>query len=199
MSTVDTSIVDSSNVDTSTVELRFAALPGHVRTARLIAMAVARRTLVPVDALEEIKLAVGEACLRAVNVNLRRAPQELVLVRMTSADGVFTVSVTDSGEPGDDAAPGPDGGLVGLSGLSGLLGAVGFGPDAAGGLGAAHLPGDAESTGPGSALPPGIGLALIEGLVDDVEVRRRPDSVGTIVTMTWDTKSLLDDPLATAR
>jgi anti-sigma regulatory factor (Ser/Thr protein kinase) len=196
MSTVDTSIVDTSTVDTSTVELRFAALPGHVRTARLIAMAVARRSLVPIDALEEIKLAVGEACLRAVNVNLRRAPQELILVRMTSADGVFTVSVTDSGEPGDDAAPGPDGGLVGLSGL---LGAVGFGPNGAGGAGAGYLPGDADSTGAGSALPPGIGLALIEGLVDDVEVRRRPDSVGTIVTMTWDTKSLLDDPLATAR
>jgi anti-sigma regulatory factor (Ser/Thr protein kinase) len=197
MSTVDTSTVDTPTLGTSTVELRIAALPGHVRTARMIATAVARRSLVPTDALDEIRFAVGEACLRAVNVNRLRAPEDLVVVRMTSADGVFTVSVADSGEPGDDAAPGPDGGPLGLPAQFGV---AGYGTETAGsGPGAEYLPGDADSAGAGSALPPGIGLALIEGLVDDVEVRRRPDGVGTVVTMTWDTTSLVDDGLATAR
>ncbi|MBX6389425.1 MAG: ATP-binding protein [Frankia sp.] len=173
----------------STVELRFAALPGHVRTARMIAMAVARRAGVPAAALDEIRLAVGEACLRAVNVNRRRAPGELVDVRLTHSGKTFTVIVTDAGEPGDDAAPGPDGDLLGAP--------------AAIGSGDAHPDGDdpasAADPGPaGAALPPGIGLALIEGLVDDLDIRRRPDGAGTIVTMTWDTATPLAEDEATA-
>ncbi|WP_157488810.1 ATP-binding protein [Pseudofrankia sp. DC12] len=197
MSTVDTSTVDTPSLGMSTVELRLPALPGHVRTARMVASAVARRSLVPADALDEIRFAVGEACLRAVNVNRLRAPEDPVVVRMTGADGVFTVSVTDAGEPGDDAAPGPDGGPLGLPALFGV---AGYGTQtAADGPGAEYLPGDADPAGAGSALPPGIGLALIEGLVDDVEVRRRPDGIGTVVTMTWDIGSLIDGGLVTVR
>jgi serine/threonine-protein kinase RsbW len=186
MSVIDTA---TETVDKATVELRFAALPGHVRTARMIATALARRVGVPSGALEEIRLAVGEACLRAVNVNHHRAPDDLVEVTMTNTLGVFTVSVTDSGEPGDDATPGPDGGPLGL--LT-LLGSAMRDPVATPGAEDASLPGDADPAATGSALPPGIGLALIEGLVDDVAVRRRPEGVGTIVTMTWDHTLLYD-------
>ena len=49
-----------------TVELRFSALPAHVRTARLVAATVARRSGVDEDLLDEVRLAVGEACSRAV-------------------------------------------------------------------------------------------------------------------------------------
>ncbi|WP_076819831.1 ATP-binding protein [Pseudofrankia asymbiotica] len=171
----------------STVELRFAALPGHVRTARRIAMAVARRAGVPTGVLDEIGIAVGEACLRAVNVNRRRAPESLVEIRMTGVDGAFTVAVADSGEPGDDVAPGPDGGLLGAPALLDL--STGDARPAGDPLTA--LPGDQEPGAAGSALPPGIGLALIEGLVDDVQIRRRPDGVGTVVTMTWDTATFI--------
>jgi anti-sigma regulatory factor (Ser/Thr protein kinase) len=183
MSVVDTS---TETLNKSTVELRFAALPGHVRTARLIAIALARRAGVPSGALDEIRLAVGEACLRAVNVNRHRAPEHLVEVTMTNTHGVFTVAVADSGEPGDDATPAADGGPVGLLTMLGVGPAQA--PPAAGGL-----PGDLDPAAAGSALPPGIGLALIEGLVDDVDVRRRPDGVGTVVTMTWDHTAVLDD------
>jgi anti-sigma regulatory factor (Ser/Thr protein kinase) len=48
------------------VELRFPPTPGHVRTARLVAVAVARRAHLDEDRLEELRLAVGEACARAV-------------------------------------------------------------------------------------------------------------------------------------
>jgi anti-sigma regulatory factor (Ser/Thr protein kinase) len=48
------------------VELRFPPTPGHVRTARLVAVAVGRRAHLDEDRLEELRLAVGEACARAV-------------------------------------------------------------------------------------------------------------------------------------
>lgn len=48
----------------ATVELRFSALPEHVRTARLVAAAVARRAGVDEAVLDEVRLAVGEACTR---------------------------------------------------------------------------------------------------------------------------------------
>ena len=46
-----------------TVEVSFTALPAHVRTARLVALAVARRAGVTDDLLDEIRLAVGEASI----------------------------------------------------------------------------------------------------------------------------------------
>ena len=48
-----------------TVALR-SGRPRHVRTARLVAVAVARRAGVDEALLDEIRLAVGEACARAV-------------------------------------------------------------------------------------------------------------------------------------
>ena len=49
-----------------TVALRFHAAPEHVRTARLVAVAVARRAGMDEARLDEIRLAVGEVCARAV-------------------------------------------------------------------------------------------------------------------------------------
>ncbi|MEV7908395.1 ATP-binding protein, partial [Streptomyces anulatus] len=43
----------------ATVELTFSALPAHVRTARLVATAIARRTGVEESLLDEVRLAVG--------------------------------------------------------------------------------------------------------------------------------------------
>jgi anti-sigma regulatory factor (Ser/Thr protein kinase) len=50
----------------ASVELRFPPSPGHVRTARLVAAAVARRAHLDEVRLDELRLAVGEACARAV-------------------------------------------------------------------------------------------------------------------------------------
>ena len=44
-----------------TVEVSFTALPAHVRTARLVATAVARRSGVDEALLDEVRLAVGRA------------------------------------------------------------------------------------------------------------------------------------------
>ena len=48
------------------VELRFPPVAGHVRTARLVASAVARRCGFDEEVMDGVRLAVGEACARAV-------------------------------------------------------------------------------------------------------------------------------------
>jgi len=49
-----------------TVALRFSPLAEHVRTARLVAVSVARRAGFVEGQLDEIRIAIGEACGRAV-------------------------------------------------------------------------------------------------------------------------------------
>ncbi len=53
---------------TAVVELSFTPLPEHVRTARLVAVSVGRRVGLDDERLDEVRLAVGEACARAVRV-----------------------------------------------------------------------------------------------------------------------------------
>jgi anti-sigma regulatory factor (Ser/Thr protein kinase) len=50
----------------ATVELRFTASAEHVRTARLVAVAFVRRVGMDAARLDEVRLAVGESCARAV-------------------------------------------------------------------------------------------------------------------------------------
>ena len=86
------------------VEIEFTALPAHVRTARLIAAAVARRTGIDGGLLDEIRLAVGEACTRAVGVHQRMAPSRPILLTIQDEPDSLVVTVTDAG--GEDAHPG---------------------------------------------------------------------------------------------
>jgi anti-sigma regulatory factor (Ser/Thr protein kinase) len=124
----------------ATVEVSFTPLPAHVRTARLVATAVARRSGVEEALLDEVRLAVGEACSRAVETHRRYCPAEPVRIALTDSAGRFEVEVTDTGDPGDGtSAAAADGAAPGL------------------------LP---ESLGAGSAL----GLAVIQGLADDVQI-----------------------------
>ena len=142
-----------------TVELRFTALPAHVRTARLVAVSLARRAGVDEDVLDEVRLAVGEAATRAVGRHQETCPDEPVLVRLTDGEGQFVAEVVDRAlDPAPPLAP-PTELAAGL-------------PDALGGLDAL----DGE-------LPPGIDLAVIGGLVDDVSVESGPD--GSVVRMVW--------------
>ncbi len=138
----------------ATVELRFTALPSHVRTARLVAAAVARRSGVDEAVLDEVRLAVGEACSRAVDLHRRHCPGEPVTMTLIDDTDRFSVQVTDCA-PSDADLPGdPIGELASRSDLQ------------------------------DDALPPGVGLAVISGLVDDVTVRRDRES-GLAIRMTW--------------
>ncbi|MGN6242099.1 MAG: ATP-binding protein [Motilibacteraceae bacterium] len=141
----------------ATVELSFSALPAHVRTARLVAASVARRAGVDEAVLDEVRQAVGEACSRAVGLHRRRCPDEPVRVDLVDGPEAFLVRVSDRvPAPGDDEEPGD------------LLTALDGGPD---------LLGENED------LPSTVGLAVIAGLVEDVEVDST--AAGTTVTMRW--------------
>ena len=82
-----------------TVELQVPAAPAHVRTARLVAVAAARRAGLPEDLLDELRLGVGEACARAVALHLMHAPGVPIEIRISDEDGLLTVSVFDVGPP----------------------------------------------------------------------------------------------------
>ncbi|MBV9869892.1 MAG: ATP-binding protein [Frankiaceae bacterium] len=139
-----------------TVDVRFTALPAHVRTARLVALAVARRAGVAEEVLDEIRLAVGEACSRAVGVHVKHAPNEPVTMRLSDDNNCFTVEVIDAGTlEGDeqDAA---------------------FDPLDAAALAAA----DANES-----VPASFGLAVIGGLVEEVAISS--ENGATQVRMAW--------------
>ena len=140
----------------------FTPLPEHVRTARFIAASVARRAGVADGVLDEIKLAVSEACSLAVRFNLAHAPSSPVELRLIEEPERFSVEVADSvGRPAPDA-----------------YGELAFdlttdddrvdGAD----LSTADLSGHER-----------LGLAVISGLVDDVTVEYL--AAGSVVTMTW--------------
>src|ERR1700731_2900514 len=101
----------------ATVEVTFTPLPAHVRTARLVATAVARRSGVDESLLDEVRLAVGEACSRAVEAHQRHCPAEPVRIEMTDHDQRFVVTVSDHAptSSGGPAAPSGDGARTGTS------------------------------------------------------------------------------------
>ncbi|MFF5900334.1 ATP-binding protein [Streptomyces argenteolus] len=147
-----------------TVELRFSAQPEHVRTARLVAAAVARRAGVDEAVLDEVRLAVGEACSRAVGLHRSHDISAPVSVVLTEEEKAFSIEVGD-----------------------GLLasGAEASGPGSPGGAG----PDEAE---PEADSEDEMGLAVISGLVDDVEVLAGPD--GGVIRMTWPTTTAVALP-----
>jgi anti-sigma regulatory factor (Ser/Thr protein kinase) len=102
------------------VEVAFTPLPAHVRTARLVAVAVARRSGVAESLLDEVRLAVGEACSRAVEAHRQYCPAEPVKIELTDSGGRFEVVVTDSAparEPAPETLEGPSPPANGNGGL----------------------------------------------------------------------------------
>ncbi|MCX4665469.1 ATP-binding protein [Streptomyces sp. NBC_01381] len=135
----------------ATVELRFSALPEHVRTARLVAAAVARRAGVDEAVLDEVRLAVGEACTRAVGLHQSNGVDAPVRVALIEDEKQFSIEV---GDEAPRSAPGDR--VPGSGGESD------------------ELEGEDE-----------MGLAVISGLVDDVEVTAGES--GGLIRMTWPT------------
>lgn len=134
----------------ATVELRFSALPEHVRTARLVAAAVARRAGVDEAVLDEVRLAVGEACSRAVGLHQSAGITSPVQVKLVEEEKQFSIEV---GDEAPRAIPG----------------------DRAPGAGGDDVETEEDE----------MGLAVISGLVDDVEVRAGEH--GGSIRMTWPT------------
>jgi anti-sigma regulatory factor (Ser/Thr protein kinase) len=146
----------------ATVEVTFTPLPVHVRTARLVATAVARRSGVAESLLDEVRLAVGEACSRAVEAHLRHCPGQPIRVELTDDGEQFEVVVTDA------VPEAADGNGAGSPHTSAGQGGGSF----------AALDGEIPLQ-----LPDGVGLAVIAGLADDVRIASA--GPGTSVTMSW--------------
>jgi len=151
--------------------MSFTPLPAHVRTARLVATAVARRSGVDEALLDEVRLAVGEACSRAVEAHQEHCPAEPVRVALTGTDGRFEVVVTDTAVQHNGAAgdAGPGGGANGGSEAPG------------------DEPADAAGEAARQAVPAELGLAVIEGLADDVQIART--KAGLSIRMSWPSAS----------
>ncbi|MGW8530471.1 MULTISPECIES: ATP-binding protein [Nocardiopsidaceae] len=168
----------------ATITLTISALPAHVRTARLMAATVARRAGIAASAIDEIRLAVGEACSRAVAAHKLHCPTQPILLQLIDGNGPDpgSDSRTDATSPAlrangsatqrfevvvSDRAPAKDTvETVNPSMLDGLF-----------------L--DGEDTPPGgiSGFSPGLGLAVITGLADEVKID--PSDRGTVVRMSW--------------
>ena len=151
----------------ATVEVTFTPLPAHVRTARLVATAVARRSGVDEALLDEVRLAVGEACSRAVEAHRRHCPAEPVKIEMTDQDERFVVVVSDHAPTSTAPAAGA------------AVGTNGHGVSQGGPASTAALVQGADDAG----IPAGFGLAVISGLADDVHVSST--SSGVSVRMSW--------------
>ncbi|MET4924603.1 ATP-binding protein [Streptomyces sp. PSRA5] len=148
----------------ATVELRFSAQPEHVRTARLVAAAVARRAGVDEAVLDEVRLAVGEACSRAVGLHRSHGITAPVRVVLTEEEKVFSIEVGDEVPTPGTAAAAENTPVSRRAVLAGDL----YETDT----------GDGEDE---------MGLAVISGLVDDVEVTS--DDKGGVIRMSWPTAS----------
>ena len=180
----------------ATVELSFTPLPAHVRTARLVATAVARRSGVDEPLLDEVRLAVGEACSRAVEAHQQHCPAEPVRIELSNDGGRFQVVVTDTVPGNGNSLPPPPQPAAPSSPQSSsppvsVLSAPVPGPGPADGTAEGGTGGDAGTdtggalSGPedGDGLPPGVGLAVISGLADDVQISAT--SKGVSIRMSW--------------
>ena len=132
----------------STVELLLPPQPHHVRTARLVGVAAARRAGLPDEHVDELRWALGEATSRAVALHAAHVPDVPVRITLREDPTGLTVEVVDQGP---EALP--------------------FGDP------------DPEQLFVGEQVDPRVSLAVLAGLVDDVEILASPG--GTTVRLRW--------------
>ncbi|HVE47661.1 MAG TPA: ATP-binding protein [Acidimicrobiales bacterium] len=91
--------MSSSNGTPSAIELEIPARPEYVGLARLVvsSLASSRRTLAD-DRIDDLKLAVSEACTNAIEAHVDLDVSERVLLRWSEADDHLQVQVEDRGQ-----------------------------------------------------------------------------------------------------
>ena len=125
------------------VELLLAPLPVHVRTARMVGVAAARRAGLDDDYVADLRLALGEACSRAVALHVAHAVPDPVRILVRDDPTGLIVTITDRGPATTatstdpvDSLFGDDGDLlvpdVALAVLSSLVDDVEILPDSTG-------------------------------------------------------------------
>jgi anti-sigma regulatory factor (Ser/Thr protein kinase) len=126
------------------VELTLAPLPAHVRTARLVGVAAARRAGLDAELVDELRLALGEACSRAVGLHARHAQDQPVRITVSDDPSGLTITVTDVGPAAGPASGDPAADLLDSASVDDELG------------------------------DPDVALAVLSGLVDDLAVEAGP-------------------------
>lgn len=86
--------------DAAPGELRGAAMslppdPEHVRTARLVAVAAARRLSLDEQTVDDVRLVVGELVTRAVLRHLAEGLADDVVLELSDAEGGLEAAVVD--------------------------------------------------------------------------------------------------------
>lgn len=167
------------------VTLRFTPLPAHVRTARFVAAAVARRAGIPESRLDEVRLAVSEACSLAVRAHQTHAPQEPVCLRFLEDVDTFRIEVHNAAE---QTAHGPKQRREARRLLDERSGEGEEAPlgDEAGAAPSVVQPSvDVESLAASEDLTSReqLALAVIAGLVDDLQVEHGPH--GSMIILRW--------------
>ena len=137
------------------VELTLPPLPAHVRTARLVVVAAARRAGLDDALVDELRLALGEACSRAVGLHTKHAPAAPVRVTVNDDPTGLTITVADEGPAAEPTS---------------------------GDLASAMLVSAADDD-IDDVVDPDVALAVLSGLVDDYAVE--VTGTGTTVTMRW--------------
>lgn len=105
------------------IELSFPSELGYEKIARDAVAAFARRLGCDRERVEDLKTALGEACINAIEHGNARAPGLRVDIRCTCADDRLTVDVCDSGMKlytGDSPTAGIDLKLRGLAPRRGM-------------------------------------------------------------------------------
>lgn len=140
------------------VELRLPNRPEFVAVARLAVSAIACRLDFDIEAIEDIKVAVGEACNNAIQHGCPTASSdEMILLRCDLEEGALVITVQDRGEGFDPATATRQ-----------------------------------RSSGTLTLTERGLGMLLIESLMDEVDFSSSPGD-GTQVRMTKRVRALLEE------
>ena len=150
------------------VSMTLSPRADQVRTARMVAATAARRSGVAEELLDDVRLAVAEACSRAVRRHAAAGSTDLVELTFTDDVNTFSVAVIDHAGP----TPVSPGGLDGDDREPGAL----DGDD--------REPGG-DDAGFDLDDPDALSLALIAGLIPSHQVAAGPTAGSTQVTMTW--------------
>lgn len=162
------SAADRQSTD-RTVTLAIPPQSGLVRFVRLIAVALARMNGIPDESIDDVRLATGEACNRAVAAHRSGALDTPVTVEISGGRGLTVVVRDQQALP---AASGMQAADLLRQSATELAGAGKATP--------ANSWFD-DLLDDDSVLPEAIGL--IAGLADDLTVQTGPD--GTSVAMAW--------------
>jgi serine/threonine-protein kinase RsbW len=93
------------------IELKIPSAPEYIRLARLTLAGIGSQLQLSFDEIEDLKIAVAEACTNALLYGSQNNRQEEIIIRYLIEDNKLTISVLDNGSGFDCseiAVPNPE-------------------------------------------------------------------------------------------